>query len=131
MSDGDIQRIMQLAFCSEKDARDAFSKTHDVVDACDLLMCMEDPRTKKGAPKPKQVSEEQKVFTQIRKDMEQIDRANETVLMKTSQPASFFPVLSRSLDLVREEMSLRSDHILESHLPTQEEVAQKSEMVYR
>jgi len=131
MSEEDIERIMQLTFCSEKDARDAFSKTQDVVDACDLLMVIEDPRTKKGAPKPKQLSNEQQVFTQIRKDMEQIDRANEIALMKISQPVSSSLMSSHTLGLVREEMSLRSDHILESHLPTQEEVAQKSETVYR
>ena len=131
MSDEDIERIMQLTFCSEKDARDAFSKTQDVVDACDLLMVLEDPRTKRGAPKPKILSEEQKIFTQIRKDMELIDRANEAVLMKTSQPASSSLRSSHTLGLVQEEMSLRSDHILESHLPTQEEVAKKSETVYR
>jgi hypothetical protein len=127
MSDGDIERIMQLAFCSEEDARHAFSKTQDVVDAVDMLL--EIPPTK-GAPKPKQLSEEQKAFTQIRKDMEKIDRANET-LMKTSQHDSSFPMLSHTLGLVQEEMSLHSDRILESHLPTQEEVAQKSETVYR
>lgn len=131
MSDEDIERIMQLTFCSEKDARDAFSKTQDIVDACDLIMCMEDPRTKKGAPKPKQVSKEQEVFAQIRKDMELIDRANETALMKTNQPDSSSLKSSHTLGLVREEMSLHSDHILESHLPTQEEVAKKSETVYR
>ena len=131
MSDEDIERIMQLTFCSEKDARDAFSKTQDVVDACDLLMVLEDPRTKRGAPKPKQISEEQKTFTKIRKDMELIDRANELALTKTSQLGSSSLKSSHSLGLVREEMSLRSDHILESHLATQEEVAQKSETVYR
>ena len=131
MSDGDIERIMTLTFCSEKDARDAFSKTQDVVDACDLLMVLEDPRTKRGAPKPKIISEEQKTFTQIRKDMELIDRANEAILMKTSQLGSSSLRSSHTLGLVQEEMSLRSDHILESHLPTQEEVAKKSETVYR
>lgn len=131
MSDGDIERIMTLTFCSEKDARDAFSKTQDVVDACDLLMMLDDPRAKRGAPKPKQLSKEQEAFTQIRKDMEKIDRANDIVLKKTSQPESSSLMSSHTLGLVREEMSLRSDHILESHLPTQEEVAQKSETVYR
>lgn len=131
MSDGDIERIMQLTFCCEKDARDAFSKTQDVVDACDLLMVVEDPRTKKGAPKAKQLSNEQQAFTQIRKDMEKIDRANEVALMKTSQPVSSSLRSSHTLGLVREEMSIRSDHILESRLPTQEEVEQKSETVYR
>ena len=128
MSDGDIERIMKLAFCSEEVARDAFSKTQDVVDAIDMILVF--PQTK-GAPKPRFVSDEQKAFTQIRKDMEAIDRANEIALKKTSQPESSFPVSSHTHGLVPEEMSLRSDHILESHLVTQEEVAQRSETVYR
>ena len=128
MSDGDIERIMQLAFCSEKDARDAFSKTQDVVDAVDMILVIPPA---KGDPKTKTLTQDQQAFTQIRKDMEQIDRANETALTKTNQPVSSSLMLSHTLDLVREEMSLRSDHILESHLPTQEEVAQKSETVYR
>lgn len=131
MSDEDIQRIMELTFCCEKDARDAFSKTQDIVDACDLLMILEDSRITKGAPKPKVLSEEQQAFTKIRKDMETIDRANDIHFMKTSQLDSSFLKSSHTLGLVQEEMSLRSDHILESHLPTQEEVAKKSETVYR
>ena len=128
MSDGDIERIMKLAFCSEEVARDAFSKTQDVVDAIDMILVF--PQTK-GGPKPKFVSEEQKAFTQIRKDMEAIDRANETALKKTNQPGSSSLMSSHTLAPVQEEMSLHSDRILESHLPTQEEVEQRSETVYR
>ena len=130
MSDEEIQKIMNLTFCSEKDAIDAFSKTQDVVDACDLIMVVSNP-VSKGAPKPKKISEEQKEFAKIRKNMEAIDQATQRNLMQTSQHDSSFLMSSHTLGLVQEEMSLRSDHILESHLPTQEEVARKSEMVYR
>jgi len=128
MSDGDIERIMKLAFCSEEVARDAFSKTQDVIDAIDMILVF--PQTK-GAPKSKIVSEEQKAFSQIRKDMELIDRANEIALKKTNQPESSSLKSSHTLGLAQEEMSLRSDHTLESRLPTQGEVVQKSETVYR
>jgi NACalpha-BTF3-like transcription factor len=38
MSDGDIEQIMKLAFCSEEEARAAFLKTNDVVDAIEMIL---------------------------------------------------------------------------------------------
>ena len=116
----DIQRVMNFTFCSEEEARKVLSETNDVVEACDLLMKI--PQTK-GAPKPKALSEEQKMFTKIRKDMEAIDNS----IMKSSRPDSSSQELSHNHALVQEETLLHSDYIQKSHLPTLEEEEQTQE----
>ena len=118
----DIQKVMNFTFCSEEEAKKALSETNNIVDACDLLMQV--PQTK-GAPKPKVISEEQQMFTKIRKDMEAIDMS----IMKSSQRDSSSQELSHNHALVQEETSLHSDYIQKSHLPTLEEEEQKQETV--
>ena len=118
----DIQKVMKFTFCSEEEAKKALSETNNIVDACDLLMQV--PQTK-GAPKPKVLSEEQQMFTKIRKDMEAIDMS----IMKSSQRDSSSQELSHNHALVQEETSLHSDYIQKSHLPTLEEEEQKQETV--
>ena len=120
MSDGDIERIMKLAFCTEEEARKAYSLTNDVVDAIDSLMLVS-PTV--GAPKQKELSEEQKYFKKIRVEMEAMDRANEVVLKKINPPDSSSQELLHNLDLGQEGMMLCSDCIQQSHLPTLEEEA--------
>ena len=118
----DIQKVMNFTFCSEEEAKKALSETNDVIDACDLLMQV--PQTK-GAPKPKVLSEEQQMFTKLRKDMEAIDIS----IMKSSQRDSSSQELSHNHALVQEETSLHSDYIQKSHLPTLEEEEQTQETV--
>jgi hypothetical protein len=122
MSDQDIERVMMLVSCSEKDARQALSETGDVVEAADMLMSV--PVTR-GAPKQKSLSEEQVAFTEIRKNMEAIDRLVQANLKKSNQPDSSCQGLRDTP--VQEEMILSSDCIQSSHLPTQEEEEQKQE----
>jgi len=123
MSAREIERIMMLALCSEKDAKDAYEKTQDVVEACDLLLQV--PETK-GAPK-KNNKVEPEAFTKMRKDMEEIDKE----LMHLSQPVSSSRVSSRILYHAQEETMLRSHCIRSSHLAALEEEEQKQETVYR
>jgi hypothetical protein len=124
MSDGDVERIMKLAFCTEEEARQALAKTNDVIDAVDLLLIV--PPTL-GAPKQKIMTPEQEQFKQIRIDMEAIDRANEIVLTKSGQCDSSSQELSHTLDHSQEEMLLHSESIQNSHLPTLEEEEQTQE----
>jgi len=124
MSDGDIERIMKLAFCSEEEARAAFLKTNDIVEAIDMILVT--PPTR-GAPKKVVASEEQKQFTIVRKEMEKIDRACDVYLMRSNQPESSFQELPHTLSHPPEEMLLRSDCIQKSHLVTLEEVEQTQE----
>ena len=120
MSDQDVERVMMLVSCSEKDARQALSETGDVIDAADMLMSV--PVTR-GAPKQKSLSGDQIAFTEIRKNMEAIDKLVQTNLAKSNQPDSSYQGLTDTH--VQEEMTLRSDCIQSSHLPTQEEEEQK------
>jgi NACalpha-BTF3-like transcription factor len=124
MNDGDVERVMKLAFCTEEEARQALAKTNDVIDAVDLLLVV--PPTL-GAPKQKIMTEEQQHFKQIRVDMEEIDRSNEIVLKKSGQSDSSSQGSSHTHDLSQEEMSLHSESIQNSHLPTLEEEEQTQE----
>ena len=126
MSDGDIERIMKLAFCSEEDARKAYEKTHDVIDAVELLF---DIPPSRGNPKEKVISEEQRQFTEIRKSMESVDENIMRGFTKSNQHAPSSLVSSHTLAPVQEEMTLRSDCIQSSQIPTREEEEQTQETV--
>lgn len=126
MSDGDIERIMKLAFCSEEDARKAYEKTHDVIDAVELLF---DIPPSRGNPKEKVISEEQRQFTEIRKSMESVDENIMRGFTKSNQHAPSSLVSSHTLAPVQEEMTLRSDCIQSSQIPTQEAKEQTQETV--
>ena len=120
MSDGDVERVMKLAFCTEEEARTALSKTHDVIDAVDMLFVV--PVTR-GAPKLPVVCAEQQEFVRMRASMEAMDKN----ITKSDQPDSSSQVLSRTPALVQEEMTLRSDCIQSSQLPVQELTEQTQE----
>ena len=122
MSDGDVERVMKLAFCSEDDARMALSKTHDVIDAVDMLLCV--PVTR-GAPKAKVVSPEQEEFMKMRANMESMDR----IITKLNQSDSSSQELPHNPSHDQEEMTLRSDCIQHSQIPVQGEEEQKPETV--
>lgn len=119
MIDKDVERVMELAFCSEEKAKEALSKTGDVVDAVDMIL--EIPPTR-GAPKPKVLTELQKEQAKMRSSMEQIDRSLHTNLTKLNQPVSSYQESHRNLALSQEELSLRSDCTQSSHLKVLEEV---------
>jgi hypothetical protein len=120
MNDKDVERVMMLVSCSEEEARRALSETDDVIDAADMLMSV--PATR-GAPKQKTLTEEQSAFTEIRKNMEAIDKLVQTNLTKSNQPDSSYQGLKDTH--VQEEMTLHSDCIQSSQIPTQEEEEQK------
>ena len=126
MSEGDIERIMKLAFCSEEDARKSYAQTHDVIDAVDLLLSVPPSR---GNPQQKVISEEQQKFMEIRKTMESIETNIIDGFTKSDQRVPSSPELLHTPDHVPEEMTLRSDCIQSSQIPTQESVAQKPETV--
>ena len=113
-----------LAICSEEDAKAAYEKTHDVIEAVDLLF--EVPPTK-GAPKKNTQSAEQKEFMEIRKRMEAMENTIQAGLKHSNQPESSSQVLSHTHAPVQEEMTLHSDCIQSSHLATLEEVEQTQE----
>ena len=120
MSDGDVERVMKLAFCTEEEARMALSKTHDVIDAVDMLFVV--PVTL-GAPKPHVLSPEQQEFAKMRANMEAMDKN----IMKSNQSDSSSLVSTHTPALVQEEMMLRFDCTQSSQIPVQGEEGQKQE----
>ena len=124
MSDGDVERVMKLAFCTEEEARTALSKTHDVVDAVDMLFVV--PATL-GAPKTRVLTAEQEAFAKIRADMEAMDKQ----ITKSSQSGSSSLASTHTPALVQEEMTLRSDCTQSSQIPVQESTEQKQETAYQ
>ena len=120
MSDGDVQRVMKLAFCTEEEARSALAKTHDVIDAVDMLFVV--PVTL-GAPKPSVLSPEQQEFAKMRAYMEAMDKQ----ITKLNQSDSSSLVSTHTPVLAQEEMTLRSDCTQSSQIPVQEEEEQKQE----
>jgi methyl-accepting chemotaxis protein len=126
MTDQDVERIMMLSSCTEDEARQALSKTGDVIDSVDMIMST--PVTR-GAPKQKTMTEEQITFAKIRENMEAIDRSVQNNITKSNQSGSSSQELSRTLAPVQEEMRLHSDCTLSSQIPTQGEEEQKPETV--
>ena len=128
MSDQDVERVMMLSCCSEEDARQALSKTSDVIDAVDMIMRV--PITR-GAPKQKTVSEEQVAFMELRKNMEAIERSVQSNITTSGQPDSSSQVLTHNPALSPEEMTLHSDCTQSSQIPAQVEEEQTQETVCR
>lgn len=128
MSDQDVERVMMLSCCSEEDARQALSKTSDVIDAVDMIMRV--PITR-GAPKQKTVSEEQVAFVELRKNMEAIERSVQSNITTSNQPDSSSQVLTHNPALSPEEMTLHSDCTQSSQIPAQVEEEQTQETACR
>jgi hypothetical protein len=126
MNDGDIERVMMLACCTEEEARLALSKTNDIIDAVDMIMSV--PVTR-GAPKQKVLSEEQIAFMEIRKNMEAIDQSVQANLTKSNQSDSSSQALTHIPVPGQEEMLLHSDCTQSSQIPTLVEEEQKQETV--
>jgi hypothetical protein len=126
MSDADVQRIMDLANCSEEIARNALSKTGNIVDSVDMIIVTP---VSLGAPKIKIISDSQKESIIRREIMEGIDRSIANNIKKSSQPDSSSLELPHIPVLDQEELMLHSDCIQSSLIPVQEEVEQTQETV--
>ena len=123
MSDGDVERVMKLAFCSEEDARKALSETGDVIDAIDSILII--PSTR-GNPKLRKVDETQTFFAEMRKDMEAIDKEIESGFKKSGQPDSSSQV-SMHIPTLLEEPFQRPCYTQNNHLKLQESEERKQE----
>ena len=126
MTDRDVERVMLLSSCSEEEARQALSKTGDVIEALDMIMCI--PVTR-GAPKQKTLSEQQIVFAELRKNMEAVERSVQNNITTSGQPDSSSQALTHNPAHVQEEMTLHSDCTQSSQIPTQAEEEQTQETV--
>ena len=108
---------MMLASCTEEEAKEALSKTGDVIDAVDSILTIPISR---GAPKKKTISEEQQAFKLIRVNMESIDNCIQNSFTKSNQPDSSFQELTRIPVLDQEVLTLHSDCIQSSQIPVLE-----------
>lgn len=131
MSDKDVEGVMKLAFCSEEDARDALSKTHDVIDAVDMLLNI--PPTR-GAPKQKTMDETQLFFAKLRATNETINKSIEDGLQHRKGPTmsdQHESEVSVCLPTLHEETVQQSSYSQVCLPPSPESAAQIPETVYQ
>lgn len=115
-----INKIMELAGCTEAQAVKAFNEHKDIVEA--VVSILDVPYIP-GNPRPREPNEVQKAFIKMRKDMEALDHS----ITKTNQLDSSSPKLSHTRDPVQEEKKSGSDCTRQSHQVTLAEVEQKQE----
>jgi hypothetical protein len=123
MSDRDVEDVMKMSFCSEKEARKALDICGDVTSA--VCYIYRDPPVL--PPKKKELDAEQLKFKEMRTNMENIDRNISSTLMKRDQ------LETSCLDLkdTPVQTSQHSESIQQSHLPTLESEAKTQETVYQ
>lgn len=110
----EVERVMKLAFCSEEEAKSALEKADgDVVEAISIIMDI-------PPPKQKELTGEQMMFAQMRKNMEAMNKSIEDGFKKSDQHDSSSQELSSIHVLPLEEMTLHSDCIQNSQIPTLE-----------
>jgi hypothetical protein len=120
MNDRDVEDVMKMSFCSEEDARKALEICGDVTSA--VCYIYRDPPVL--PPKKKELTEEQKMFEEFRKNMENCDKERHTNLVRTTNQ----PELSyQDSQDIPEEKSQHSESIQQSHLPTLESEAKTQE----
>lgn len=81
MSNDSVEKVMNLAFCTEEEARVALHETDgDVVEAIDILLKI--PPTL-AAPKQKEMDDVQKFFKKLREDTQRMnDEIEESIKLK-------------------------------------------------
>lgn len=110
-----MEMVMNLTGCTQEEAEKALRECNgDPVDAIDKLLNIPQSR---GAPKKKELDETQKKFSEMRKNMEEMDRKNDAVLMKTDQhDCSSSQGSSHSRVHPQEQLSLNSHHTQQSQI---------------
>ena len=106
MSAEDIEKVMNLAFCTEEEAKEALQKTcGDIVDAIDLLLKV--PSTA-GAPKKRELDEVQTFFAKMRVTSEEINKSIQEGIEKSKKSGQHESSVSVDLPVLREEMAPQS-----------------------
>lgn len=97
MSNDAVEKVMNLAFCTEEEARTALHETDgDIVEAIDILLKV--PPTL-AAPKQKEMDDVQKFFKKMREDTQRMnDEIEESIKLKNLTSSSQ-PAASVSVDL--------------------------------
>lgn len=101
MSAEDVEKVMNLAFCTEDEAKEALQKTHgDIVDAIDMLLKVP-PTT--GAPKKKELDEVQTFFAKMRMTTETLNDSIEQGMKKSKMSDQHDSSVSVDLPTLHEE----------------------------
>jgi hypothetical protein len=129
-----VMMICSLAGCSEEDARTAYEKTEDVVEAVDLVLARPLCQSDKFVPpfqkkKRSDITPEEEEVESIRKTMRAFDCEMERNLTNASNPLS--PLSADETPVHREETVPQNNYLQECRLPLIEEEAQIPEIVYQ
>ena len=123
--DKDIMMICSLAGCSEEFAREAFSKTKDVLLAVDSILFHDQELPKPLKRKREDINEHEEYLNSMRSTMKNFDAEVEQRKNTTSNPLDC-EEQDETLDH-HAEMVLQNSCLQECHLPVIEEEAQIQE----
>jgi hypothetical protein len=128
-----IMTICSLAGCSEDEARAAYEKTEDVIEAIDLVLARPVCASDRFVPLPQKrkrqdITPEEKEVTKIRSTMKAFDSEMDRNLTNASNPLS--PLSADETTVHHEETALQSNCLQVCRLPSIEEEVEIQEIVY-
>jgi len=119
-----IQIICSLTGCTEEQAREAYNKTEDTVEAIDLLLEAPKSTTVQFKKRPREVTPEEQIIAPIRKMLKEIDEKRATSSRQHGYEGSV-EMLDR-----REETAPQSSCVPEYQPSAHQSEAQKRGIVY-
>lgn len=128
-----IMTICSLAGCSEDEARSAYEKTEDVIEAIDLVLARPVCASDRVVPLPQKrkredITAEEEEVTKIRSTMKAFDSEMNRNLTNASNPLS--PSSTDETKVHHEETALQSNCLQVCRLPSIEEEVEIQEIVY-
>ena len=128
-----IMTICSLAGCSEEEARTAYEKTEDVIEAIDLVLVRPVCASDRVVPLPQKrkredITAEEEEVTKIRSTMKAFDSEMNRNLTNASNPLS--PSSADETTVHHEETALQSNCLQVCRLPSIEEEVEIQEIVY-
>lgn len=111
----DVEKIMEMTFCSREDAEDAFKKMGNVLEAVCLLM--------EAPPPKKERTPIQKFFDDTRESLAEMEVKNAEVLNANR----FSDLAPDEKQILPEETSQQNDCSQKCQLPVQESKVEKQE----
>lgn len=129
-----IMTICSLAGCSEDEARLAYEKTEDVIDAIDLVLARPVYASDRVVPLPQKrkredITSEEEEVTRIRTTMKAFDSELDEKMSNSSNPLS--PSVSDATQVPHAGTALQNNCLQVCRLPLIEEEVQIPEIVYQ
>lgn len=119
-----IQIICTLTGCTEEEAKQAYDRTQDTVEAVDLLLETPKSTTAHFKKRPREVTPEEEIIAPIRKMLKEIDEKRATSSYQHGYEGSV-----ERLDH-HEETAQQSSYVPEYQLSSHQSEVQKRETVY-